>query len=201
MSRRYGVVLADPPWHYANMGVRGIAANHYPTMDIDRICALPIGDLAAPDAVLLLWATWPCLGEALRVIGAWGFAYVTGFPWVKISGQPQTNLWGDLQIRPRYGVGFWARGCTEPLLIARRGEVAPPSLGFMGLLSPNYAHSRKPDNVYEYAEALPGPYVELFARRPRPGWDVWGNEIESTVELGAVDAADAKWKSRQADDS
>ncbi|HXI14803.1 MAG TPA: MT-A70 family methyltransferase, partial [Chloroflexota bacterium] len=70
----------------------------------------------------------------------------------------------------------------------RRGTVHPPAQDFMGLLSPNYEHSRKPDNVYEYAEALPGPYVELFARRPRAGWACWGNQIENTASMFSAPA-------------
>ena len=81
-NRRYAVILADPPWAYRNAGCRGCAANQYPTMGVDDICALPVADLAANDCVLLLWATWPQLSEAMRVIVACGFRYVTGFPWV-----------------------------------------------------------------------------------------------------------------------
>lgn len=179
----YKVIVADPPWQYSNSQVRGAAENHYPTMTIADICALPVADLAAPDAVLLLWTTWPQLKEGLQVVEAWGFEYVTGFPWVKIHGVPQTTLWGNIEIRPRYGVGFWTRGCTELVLICRRGNVKPPTLNFMGLLSENYSHSRKPENLYDYAEAMPGPYLELFARRSRPGWDVWGNEVETAIPL------------------
>jgi N6-adenosine-specific RNA methylase IME4 len=134
----------------------------------------------------LLWCTWPQLQEGIRVIAEWGFSYVTGFPWVKIIGQPQVDLWGQLTIRPTYGVGFWARGCTEMVLIGRRGQVSPPDLGWVGLLSPNYYHSRKPDNLYQYAESLPGPYLEMFARRARSGWDVYGNEAPDSIALSCV---------------
>lgn len=174
----YGVILADPPWNYANAGCRGAAENEYPTMSLPAICELPVGDLAAPDAALFLWCTWPQLAEGLEVIKAWGFEYVTGLPWVKIVGIPSIDLWGDLKIKAQYGVGFWIRGCTEPLLIARRGKVAPKSGDLIGLLSENLRHSRKPENVYHIAERLPGPYLEMFARRPRAGWDRFGNQLE-----------------------
>lgn len=180
----YGVILADPPWNYSNSGCRGAAENIYPTMTFNELCQLPIESMAKDDAVLLMWATWPKLEEAaMPLIKAWGFQYVTGFPWVKVTDVSMT-LWGKIEIRVPYGVGFWARGATEPLLIARRGKPPPPPNGFIGLLSPNLEHSRKPDNIYHYAESMPGPYLELFARRARPGWDVWGNEVESTVEIG-----------------
>ncbi len=176
---KYGVIIADPPWNYANAGCRGAAENHYPTMTLNEICALPIGELAADNCALFLWATWPQMVEAMAVISAWGFEYVTGLPWVKIIGQPSITLWGDLEIKAQYGVGFWIRGASEPLLIARRGKVTPPDNGLVGLLSPNLRHSRKPENIYHIAEAMTGPYLELFAQRPRAGWAAWGNQVKS----------------------
>lgn len=176
---RYGVIVADPPWAYRNRGVEGAAEREYATMATSDIKALPVADMALRDSVLFLWATWPNLPEAMRVVEAWGFDFVTGFPWIKIQGFPSVDLWGELDIKPQYGVGFWVRGCSEPLLIARRGNVSPPDGGFVGLLSENLRHSRKPENIYHIAERLPGPYLEMFARRPRAGWDAWGNEVPS----------------------
>lgn len=173
----YGVILADPPWNYANSGCRGAAENHYPTMSLEEICAMPIAQQSAPNSVLLLWATWPQLREGLAVVDAWGFNYITGFPWIKIVGDPSQNRWGEWEITPQYGVGFWVRGCTEPLLIGRKGKVSPPTDGLIGLLSENLRHSRKPENIYHYAETLQGPYLELFARRRRLGWDSYGDQI------------------------
>lgn len=185
---RYATLIADPPWEYSNSAVQGAADKHYPTMSVEEICALPVADLAADDAVLLLWATWPKLFEAApQVIAAWGFEYVTGFPWVKLSGDPRRNLWGDWEYKPQYGTGFWVRGCTEPILVCKRGKAAPKDAGnYCGIVSENFRHSRKPENLYEYAEAHTGPHLELFARRPRDGWAVWGNEVERTVTLGAA---------------
>jgi len=162
----FGVVLADPPWLYnVTIGEGGV---EYDVLDDAGLCALPVASWAAPNAILLLWATWPKLDVAMRLVEAWGFQHVTGFPWVKI-----TNLRGI-----QYGTGYWVRGCSEPILIARRGNVSPPrDRGFLGLLSPNISHSRKPEDIYAYAEALPGPYLELFARRPRHGWTSVGNEV------------------------
>ena len=99
----------------------------------------------------------------------WGFEYVTGFPWVKLAGDPQRTLWGAWEYTPRYGTGFWVRGCTEPILVCKRGNVTPGDAGnFCGIVSENFHHSRKPENLFEYAEAYPGPYLELFARRTAP---------------------------------
>lgn len=173
---KYKVIVADPPWRYANAGCRGAAGNHYSTMGLQQICDLPVQRIAQDNSILLLWATWPQLREGLDVIKAWGFDYLTGFPWLKITGDPSKTHWGEWDIKPQYGVGFWVRGCSEPLLIARRGKVSPPTDGLIGLLSENLRHSRKPENIYHYAESLKGPYLELFARRKRRGWDSWGNE-------------------------
>jgi len=182
----YGVILADPPWSYDRGRVQGVAEREYAVLSEGVLQNMPVSSFAAKDSVLLLWATWPQLEPAMRLIAAWGFSYLTGFPWVKLQGEPFVNLWGKVELKPQYGVGYWVRGCTEPLLVCRRGNVSPPSNGFCGLLSQNFGHSRKPDNVYQFAEALPGPYLELFARRRRDGWDAWGNEIESSVEMGPL---------------
>ena len=181
---KYGVILADPPWSYSNAGCRGAAANEYSTMTINDICAIPVADIAQDNCILLMWGTWPLLPEAMRVIDAWGFKYVTGIPWIKVT-RCQQNLFGDTQFSVPYGIGFWARGCSEPIFIARRGKVSPPNNGFVGLLSPNYHHSRKPDSIYEIAESLNGPYLEMFARRPRKGWHAFGNEIQGSISLNA----------------
>lgn len=178
----FRVVIADPPWSYNNSGCRGTAANEYSTMSVGAICDLPVGDLCESDATLFLWATWPNLVEALDVVKAWGFEYVTGLPWIKLREKPFGDLWGEVVAPPQYGVGFWVRGCTEPLLIARRGKVSPVTGDFVGLISENFGHSRKPDNVHQLAERLEGPYLELFARRHRAGWSVFGNEIGATTQ-------------------
>lgn len=183
--KQYGVIVADPPWKYDLMAIRGNPEDHYRTMDLLELCALPVDQLAAPNSILLLWGTWPKLDSmCLPLLKSWGFAYVTGFPWIKITSIAP-NLWGEMEISVPYGVGFWARGCSEMILIGRRGNVSPPANSFVGLLSPNLYHSRKPDSIYEYAESLPGPYLELFARRPRPNWDAWGNEIDCSITMPA----------------
>jgi len=182
-SGPFGVILADPPWRFRNGG-NGAAANHYQTMAPADVCLLPVRRLAAPDAVLILWATWATLPDAMRVIPAWGFEYKSGFPWVKVQkGETETARRGD-PFRPVFGTGFWVRGCSEPILLAKRGEGKHPARSWLGLISERAEHSRKPDDIYEYAESFPGPYLELFARRPRPGWSAWGNEIESDITMG-----------------
>lgn len=165
---RYQVIVADPPWHYRVSKGQGVTKDQYETLTVSELEDMPVDELADDNCALFLWGTWPKLPEALQVMWAWGFEYVTGFPWVKLKGD-----------KPFYGVGYWVRGCSEYILIGKKGSVSPPRLsGFLGLLSPGLKHSRKPDSVHEVAEALSGPYLELFARRSRPGWTVFGNEIQ-----------------------
>ncbi len=111
---KYNVIYADPPWRYAQKGLQGAAERHYPTMGIEELCALPVADLAAPDSVLFLWATFPQLPEALRLIKAWGFQYKSvGFVWLKKN--KKADSWF-------YGLGFWTRANAEVCLLATRGH-------------------------------------------------------------------------------
>lgn len=185
MSGKYGVILADPPWDYRNGG-NGRAAAHYPLMTIGALCALPVADLAADDAILLMWTTWPQVVGAVKVVEAWGFEYISGFPWVKVYDPPFVDMFGEFLAHPTWGTGSWVRGCSEPVFICKRGNAKPPETNWMGLISQRMAHSRKPNCLHEYAESFPGPYLELFARRPYPGWDSWGNQVDSTIELEAA---------------
>lgn len=186
--KKYKTILADPPWNYGIDHWKYSAEKNYPTMTVKDICTLPVSSVADDDSVLLLWCTWPQLREGLEVMQSWGFQYVTGFPWVKVTDVSR-NLWNELEIKVQYGVGYWSRGCTEFVMIGKRGHAKPPDMNFVGLLSPNLYHSRKPDDIYEYAESLQPPYLELFARRTRPGWDVFGNQVENSIELSATEQA------------
>lgn len=196
--KRYSVILADPPWRYGGTDqfqpegedkFRALRMR-YPTMRTEDICALDVAALAADDCVLLLWATAPLLKDALAVVRAWGFEYKTKMPWIKLEGDPARSLFPGHEwvYRPQYGTGFWGRGCAEDVLICKRGNPKPPPAAASSvlLLSENFGHSRKPENLYEYAEYFPGPYLEMFARRARPGWDLFGDEVASTVEVAAV---------------
>lgn len=175
-ERKYAAIYADPPWTYevwSGAGKDRAAENHYPTMDLESIKALPVGDTAADDCALFLWAVMPQLPDALEVIKAWGFEFKTcAFVWVK------TTLDGS---RPATGMGYWTRANAELCLLATRGT--PPRLNadvHQVVQSPRAEHSKKPDEVAARIERLvPGPYIELFARGARPGWDVWGNQAEA----------------------
>jgi N6-adenosine-specific RNA methylase IME4 len=173
---RYDVILADPPWRYDRQSTpnRRIE-NHYPTMSNAEICALPVADLAHDASVLLLWATAPKLAECLTVLSAWGFSYVTSAVWDK----------------ERLGMGFWFRIGHELLLVGRRpkARATPVSARVSSVFrEPRTAHSRKPECVHRWIEsAWPNATkLELFARRPRPGWHVWGNEVEADVTMAVA---------------
>lgn len=176
----YGAILADPPWSFkawSGKGTARAADNHYQTMSIESIAALPVADLAADECALFLWICWPSLQDALRVVEAWGFTYKTcAFSWMK--GDPY-RLFAD-GATPDMLLGYWTRANTEPCLLATRGK--PKRLNAdvrQGIIAPRREHSRKPDEIHGRIERLvAGPYLELFARTQRPGWDAWGNEID-----------------------
>lgn len=165
---RYPVIYADPPWRYelpAMGGTNRSIENHYPTMTLEEICALPVSDLATDDAILYLWATAPKLAECFKVIEAWGFQYRTNIVWDK----------------EKIGMGYHARNQHELLLICKRGEIPPPAPGTQPSSVYREArgeHSAKPAFYYEMIEgAYPQlPKIELFCRSPRDGWAVWGNQ-------------------------
>jgi len=163
---RYPVLYADPPWRYehAESDSRAIE-NQYPTMALDDICALPVTDLATPDAILFLWATSPKLAESMRVIESWGFTYRTCAVWDK----------------QKIGMGYYFRQRHELLLVATRGSIPTPAPGDRAasvIVEPREEHSAKPAKFAELIEAMYPtlPRIELFCRSPRDGWAVWGNQ-------------------------
>lgn len=184
----FSLIMADPAWQY-KQGGRGAAENHYATMPVDEICALPVRDLAAPDAVLFLWGTYALTPEALQVMDAWGFAFKTlAFDWVKYTAKNKEH----------FGLGQWTRGNSEPCWLGIRGK--PPrrvDAGVRQLVTTfeiesevvpaqRREHSRKPVEVRQRIERLMGaelPAVELFARERAEGWECWGNQVSQTVLL------------------
>lgn len=173
---KYGIIYADPPWHYENVKVKGAAEKHYPTMSIDSLCDLRVAELAAKDCALFLWATFPQLPEAMRLIEAWGFQYKTvGFVWLKQNRKTPTWF---------YGLGHWTRANAEVCLLGVKGKPKRRSACIHQLIvSPIEQHSKKPDEVRQKIISLMGdlPRLELFAREKVQGWDAWGNEIESDI--------------------
>lgn len=182
----YGAILVDPPWAfkaYSGKGMARAAENHYSTMDVKEMVRLPVSDLAAKDCVLFCWSTWPHLKSALWLISAWGFTYKTcGFDWMKAHAGQIDMLRDDIDAS--MGMGFWTRANTEPCLLATRGSPKRLSAAVrQGIIEPRREHSRKPDCIHGRIEKLvAGPYLELFARAPRAGWDVWGNQTDKFAE-------------------
>jgi len=176
----YRVILADPPWGGDESGY-GKIKNQYPLMKLEDICNMPISQIAADDSVLVMWTMWSYLEKTMKVINAWGFEYCAGFPWIKSTYEPTVDLFGELRFKPTWGLGVWVRGCSEPVLIAKRGNAKPPDVHWLGLISQRMVHSKKPDNLYQYCESMPGPYLELFGRRKRRGWDAFGDQIGDSI--------------------
>ena len=181
-GKKFGVICPDPPWSfevYSGKGKQRSAERHYDTWPLERIEALPVGALAADDCALLLWAVWPELDGALQVINAWGFEYKThGFLWVKTTESAESITLDGAGLH--WGMGYATRSNTEVCLLAKRGEPLRLDEGVHSVIvAPAGQHSAKPDEAYRRIQRLyPGPYLELFARRPRDGWTVWGNEVD-----------------------
>lgn len=167
----YDLIVADPPWRFRTWNETNqskSASRHYDLMEMEEILALPVGDIAKRDCVLLLWATAPMLQQGIETLKAWGFAYKSMMAWRKLTPNGKVRM----------GTGYWARTMHEPLLIATRGKPrktsAFPSL-FDGIAR---EHSRKPEEFYALVDkhAPDTRRAELFARQSRPGFDTWGNE-------------------------
>ena len=180
-QKKYPVIYADPPWQYRVYSKKGngrSAESHYPTMEIDKIRALPVGNLAEKDCALFLWVTIPCLLDGLSVLQAWGFQYKTvAFVWIKQNKKADSLFWG---------MGYWTRSNAELCILATKGAPKRRSAGVhQVIVSHIEEHSKKPQEARERIVQLMGdvPRIELFARQKTPGWDVWGNEVESDIEM------------------
>ncbi|MEH6500169.1 MULTISPECIES: MT-A70 family methyltransferase [Pseudomonadales] len=175
---RFYTILADPPWQFQNrtgkMAPEHKRLNRYGTMNLQEIMALPVSELTEDTAHLYLWVPNALLPEGLKVMEAWGFTYKSNVVWHKIRKD------GGSDGR---GVGFYFRNVTELVLFGVKGKNArtlqPGRTQVNYLATRKREHSRKPDEFYDIVESCsPGPYLELFARGPRKGWSVWGNQSE-----------------------
>lgn len=180
----YRTIVADPPWQYErpwpNLAnpAKGFAGGTrlplpYPSMTVAAIAALPVGNVAARDAHLYLWTTNKYLPEAFGVVRDWGFTYTHTLVWTKAPGG---KLYGGTYVPT-----------TEFVLFAKRGSAPARSrMASTWFAWKRTRHSVKPEAFQDMVEQVsPGPYLELFARRPRLGWDVWGNEVESSIVMAA----------------
>lgn len=161
-------VIVDPPWDVQQKGNYG-AINHYPLMTLNQIMGMPVGDLCAENAHCWLWVTNATMEHGFQILRAWGFEPRSIYTFVK----------------GRIGLGVYLRSMTEHVLLGTKGK-APVKFRGQGNVGffPLQEHSHKPEEFYDTVERVsPGPYLELFARRPRHGWYAWGNEIASSVVI------------------
>jgi N6-adenosine-specific RNA methylase IME4 len=173
--RPKGTAIIDPPWPYGRAShhkrLSGHSSREYKSISIADLERLPIGELVS---YVFLWTTGPFVEPAYRVLRAWGFEPVTMLAWVKTTSVTPAKV---PTFTPRYGIGHWFRGCVEPIILAKRRGAPSIRTQWVGLLSPNGQHSRKPDSHHDIVEeAFPGPYYDVFGRSERKGWRVIGNE-------------------------
>ena len=169
----FDLIFADPPWHFQLFSEKGeskSAQSQYATMPLDAIKALPVGELAAKDCVLVLWATAPMLPDAIATMEAWNFRYVTMGAWHKRT----------VHDKSAFGTGYVLRSACEPFLIGKRGEPQTSRSVRNIIVGKVREHSRKPEEAFAAAEKLMpnARRVELFSRMRRPNWDSWGLETE-----------------------
>jgi N6-adenosine-specific RNA methylase IME4 len=177
-ERRFGTILADPPWQFQNSTGK-VAPEHrrlsrYRTMKLQDIKRLPVYKAAAETAHLYLWVPNALLPEGLAVMREWGFEYKSNIVWHKVRKD------GGSDGR---GVGFYFRNVTELILFGVRGKnvrtLAAGRRQVNLIASRKREHSRKPDELYPLIQACSrGPYLELFARGTRSGWASWGNQAD-----------------------
>lgn len=181
-GKKYKTIYADPPWQFQNRTGK-VAPEHkrltrYNTMKLEDIKQLPVSQAADERSHLYLWVPNALLPEGLEVMKAWGFEYKTNIIWEKIrkDGMPDGR-----------GVGFYFRNVTEILLFGIKGDknrTLDPGRSQVNLIrSVKREHSRKPDEFIPLIQnCSPGPYLELFARGNREGWDMWGNQATEDYE-------------------
>lgn len=178
--KKYSIIYADPPWSYKDKALAGNrgAGCKYQTQSSAWLNNLKIKDITNDDCILFMWVTMPKLNECFDLIKAWGFEYKTvAFTWVKRNKKSPTWFWG---------MGSWTRANAEVCLLATKGSPKRLDAGVHSIIdTPIEAHSKKPNCVRERIIKLVGdlPRIELFARQQTPGWDVFGNEVENSINL------------------
>ena len=181
-GKKYKTIYADPPWQFQNrtgkVAPEHKRLNRYPTMKLEDIMKLPVGDVADEKSHLYLWVPNALLPEGLQVMEAWGFEYKTNLIWEKTrkDGEPDGR-----------GVGFYFRNVTEILLFGIKGEknrTLDPGRSQVNLIrAMKKEHSRKPEEFIDLIEKCSNaPYLEVFARGNRDSWDMWGNQATEDYE-------------------
>lgn len=181
----YDIILADPPWDYAgqkqhsgkNSGDTGGAIVHYPTMKLPELMKMDVKSISAPNSLLFMWTTGPQLFKCIDIMKAWGFSYKT-----------VAFVWDKGKVNP----GSYTMSQTEFVLVAKRGSIPKPR-GLRNvrqlleasekILVPRTAHSEKPEEVQDRIDLMfpTQRKLEMFARRERSGWDLYGNEVPNSI--------------------
>jgi N6-adenosine-specific RNA methylase IME4 len=179
--QKFRGILADPPWQMSwdSTGRRGAAGTYYKLMTLDELCGLPLAEVADPRAFLFLWTPNVHVANGLALLQAWGFVFVEIITWDKLHG---------------FGKGFYVRVASEQLLIGRMPD-SPRRFDDNSISSmlrvQRRGHSEKPDEVHDIVQrATAGPYLELFARKPVPGWTCFGDQLapaSPAPQLGVAD--------------
>lgn len=184
----FPVILTDPPWAFETYGKKHTtphraATDHYATMTADQLMALPVADVAAKDCALFMWVVDSHFEEALALGRAWGFEPKSiAFVWLKRDplDARQVTMLRPIAEPAKIGMGYSTRKQAELCLLFTRGKPKRLSKGVRQVIeAPRREHSRKPDETFARIEALyAGPYLEMFARERRPGWEAWGNQTD-----------------------
>ena len=191
-DKKYKIIYADPAWSYKDKSKShgGGAESHYRCLSIEEMEKIPVSEISENDSVLFMWVTMPFLEDCFKLIKAWGFTFKTcGFVWIKGNkriGKKQTSFLPPDAIDDFMGMGKWTRSNAEICLIATRGKISRSNPNVRQVIySPIEQHSKKPAETKERIIQLMGdlPRIELFARQKTEGWDVWGNEIETSERV------------------
>lgn len=180
----FGAILCDPPWSFLTYGKKATtphrsATDHYSLMSAQDLQAMPVSACAAKDCALFMWVVDSHLDEAIELGKAWGFEFKTiAFIWAKTTQRAKQFGFFPPETVHRIGMGYWTRKQAEVCLMFTRGKPRRLGKGVRQIIeAPRREHSRKPDETHErIAQLVAGPYLELFAREPRTGWTVWGNQ-------------------------
>ncbi len=175
--KHFGLIAADAPMRFNAGKSNRSFENHYRTMPLADIKAMPIYELAAENCALLLWTSPPFLKQSLEIMAAWKFRFVSiGFTWLKLQRRHAHQVFLDKDVF--ISMGHTTRKSSEICLLGKRGR--PPRLNKnVGevILAARREHSRKPEQFFQRCEHLyPGPYLELFSRTNREGWTAFGDE-------------------------
>ena len=169
IDKKYSVIYTDPPWDYGSTtpgSYEGYAAHdHYPTMSIQDISSMPVGNITHDDCLCYMWVGSPLLDEAINVMTAWGFKFTTvAFCWDKQS--PNS--------------GYYTLSQVELVIVGKKGKIPQPrgSRNERQFLSKQRTvHSEKP---YEIRDRITRMHpsqnkLEMFSRHTTAGWDTFGN--------------------------